>query len=70
VEAAHADILCIQEEKNGTIPQRVIVSALRSCLSGFLELSVAGASGGVMFRPLVIAGWTTNFFTFIIAIVN
>jgi exonuclease III len=48
VEAARADIVCIQETKIAGMSQQVILSALGLGFTNFCELPAVGASGGIL----------------------
>jgi exonuclease III len=48
VEATQADIVCIQETKIANMPQQVLLSALGSSFTDYLELPAMGASGGIL----------------------
>jgi exonuclease III len=48
LEASRADIICVQETKIAAISQRVILSALGSDFSDYIDLPAIGASGGIL----------------------
>jgi len=48
LEASWADIICVQETKIAAISQRVILSALGSDFSDYIDLPAVGASGGIL----------------------
>jgi exonuclease III len=48
VEATQADIMCIHETKIANMPQQVLLSALGSSFTDYLELLTMGASGGIL----------------------
>jgi len=48
LEASRADIICVQEIKIAAISQRVILSALGSDFSDYIDLPAVGASGGIL----------------------
>jgi exonuclease III len=48
LEASRADIIYVQETKIAAISQRVILSALGSDFSDYIDLPAIGASGGIL----------------------
>jgi exonuclease III len=46
--SVQSDVMCIQETKIAALPCRVLLSALKSEFTGYAELPVVGASGGVL----------------------
>jgi exonuclease III len=48
LEASRVDIICVQETKIAAISQRVILSALGSDFSDYINLPAVGASGGIL----------------------
>lgn len=48
VDSSRADIVCLQETKIAALPRRVLLSALGSDFTDFIELPAAGASGGIL----------------------
>jgi exonuclease III len=48
VDSYHVDIVCLQELKMATVPQRVLLTMLGTDFSGHIELPENGTSGGVL----------------------
>lgn len=48
VDSMQSEIVCLQETKIAVMPRRVLLSALGSDFSNFIELPAAGASGGIL----------------------
>jgi hypothetical protein len=48
VEATQADVVCIHETKIANMPQRVLLLALVSSFTDYLELPAMGASGFIL----------------------
>jgi exonuclease III len=48
VDSVRSDVVCIQETKIAALPRRVLLSALGSEFTGYVELPAVGASCGVL----------------------